>query len=204
MQQALRPYIGNFEWRGDPVEGAYGLLTLRGRMDTVRHERAVAQKSRQLAGRFGVEREKCDLAAALHDISVLIPPDKRLEVATALDIPILREERQVPLLLHQKLSAVIARQWLGVTDGEVLSAVSCHTTLKPGAGPLDLLIFVTDKLCWDGAGDPPYGAAMERELAHSLERAALCYLRYLLADPSLLAPHPWMMRAFRELSASES
>lgn len=201
MQQVLRPYMGNFQWQGDPVEGVYRLLSLHGQDDTIRHEQAVAAKARQIASEHGLKDDKCDLAAALHDISVLIPSAERLEVAEALNIPMLREERHAPLLLHQKLSAVMAREWLGVTDGEVLSAVACHTTLKPGAGSLDLLIFVADKLAWDRPGEPPYKACMEQALSCSLKKAALCYMRYLLADPDLLAPHPWMMRAFRELSA---
>lgn len=200
MRQALQPYIGSFHWQGDPVEGVYELLSHHGRIDIVAHEQAVARTARRIAAAFGIGDEKIELAAALHDVSALIPDSERLMVAAALDIPMLQEERQVPLLLHQKLSAVIAREWLNVTDGEVLSAVACHTTLKAGASPLDLLLFIADKLAWDRPGEPPYRQAMERALTRSMEEAALCYLRHLLSDPGLLAPHPWMIRAFRELS----
>ena len=200
MRQALRPYIGSFQWHGDPVEGVYELLSHHDRFDIIGHEKAVARTARRIAAVYGIGDEKIELAAALHDVSALIPDSERLAGAAALDIPMLQEERQVPLLLHQKLSAVIAREWLNVTDGEVLSAVACHTTLKAGASPLDLLLFIADKLSWDRPGEPPYRQAMERALMRSMEEAALCYLRHLLSDPGLLAPHPWMIRAFRELS----
>ena len=55
----------------------------------------------------------------------------------------------------------MAQTWFGCFDPAVLSAIGCHTTLKANPGPLDLLVFLADKLAWDQPGGPPYAAAVQ-------------------------------------------
>jgi HD superfamily phosphohydrolase YqeK len=107
------------------------------------------------------------------------------------------------MILHQKLSAVLARQIFGVEDEAVLKAVECHTTLRAGATPLDKVVFIADKVAWDQSGVPPYQAALLEAMTHSLDAAALCYLSYLWERRStLLVVHPWMAEAYADLRAS--
>ncbi|EJW16375.1 hydrolase (HAD superfamily) [Paenibacillus alvei DSM 29] len=69
------------------------------------------------------------------------------------------------MIIHQKLSKVMARDIFGITDNEVLDAVGCHTTLRANATQLDLVLFVADKIAWDQQGTPPY----LKELHHNLK-----------------------------------
>jgi HD superfamily phosphohydrolase YqeK len=111
------------------------------------------------------------------------------------------EEEIAPMILHQKLSGVLAHQIFGIEDEAIRQAVTCHTTLRAGATPLDKVVFVADKVAWDQSGTPPYHKALLEALTHSLDAAALCYLRYLWERrETLLVVHPWMTEAYADLS----
>ena len=76
--------------------------------------------------------------------------------------------------------------------------MACHTTLRPSAGKLDLVLFIADKIAWDQPGQPPYLDGMTASLDRSLAQAARVYLEYLrehLSGPL----HPWARAALIEL-----
>ena len=176
-------------------------LTQHGCPKTAEHSARVAVEARRLAQRFVEDPDEAERAGWLHDISAVIPVSRRLEAAHQMDIAILPEEAAFPLILHQKLSAVIARQDFKVTAPGVLGAIGCHTTLKVGASRLDLVVFVADKLEWDNpAAEMPYRAALLAGLERSLEEGALAYLDSLWQQrASLPCIHPWMAAAYQDL-----
>jgi predicted HD superfamily hydrolase involved in NAD metabolism len=173
-------------------------LQAHNRARTLAHARQVADEAVRVAQRFGADEVKAGQAGLLHDISVVIPGPHRLEAARQWGLAVLPEEETYPMLLHQQLSAVMAREIFGVQDEEVLSAVGCHTTLRPAAGRLDLVLFVADKIAWDQTGRPPYLDSLNAALVQSLAQAARVYLEYLrehLSGPF----HPWARAALIEL-----
>jgi predicted HD superfamily hydrolase involved in NAD metabolism len=177
------------------------LLAHHGHATTAAHSLRVAAEAKRLALRQNEDPAKAEIAGWLHDISAIVPRNRQLGLAEGLEIDILPEERTYPLLLHQKLSAVIAREVFAVTDPAILSAIECHTTLKANSSALDRIIFVADKLKWDQPGDPPYLGALQTALEHSLDAAALCYLDTLWQRRATLpALHPWVVAAYQELS----
>lgn len=111
---------------------------------------------------------------------------------------VLPEEEVFPMLLHQGLSAIMARRWFGMEDALVLSAIGTHTTLRAGASRLDKIVFVADKIAWDQPGPPPYLTGIKVALERSLDEAALFYLEYL--NNHLSGPlHPWARAALEQL-----
>ena len=70
--------------------------------------------------------------------------EEKLKKALKFGIPVSDSERQDPELLHGKLGAYYAKKKCGVTDEEILSAISYHTTGKPGMTLLEKIIFVSD------------------------------------------------------------
>ena len=176
-------------------------LTVRGFPKTAGHCAAVAAEARRLASRFGEDPARAEAAGLLHDISAPIPEAERIATAEAWGLEVLAEELAYPMIIHQKLSAVIAREAFGVTDAGVLSAIGCHTTLKAGASRLDKIVFVADKIAWDQPGDPPYLADILVALERSLDAAAFCYLDSLVQRRATLrVAHPWMLAAWGELA----
>jgi predicted HD superfamily hydrolase involved in NAD metabolism len=177
------------------------VLTSHGRTETAAHCMAVADEARRLAMRFGENERQAEIAGWLHDISAVIPTAQRIEYAEQWGIDVLPEEAAAPMLLHQKQSVVLAAAAFGITDGAVLSAIGCHTTLKGSPSGLDKVLFLADKIAWDGAGAPPYQVAILAAVEMSLDEACWCYLDYLWSQrATLFAVHPWFVTAYRELS----
>jgi len=200
METILDQLSAGVVFTGDMAQDVVALLQHHGCPQTAIHSAAVAAEAQRIAAAVGAEPARAAQAGWLHDISAVIPAEERMAVAEALAIPVLPEERALPMILHQKLSVVVARDLFGVTDAAVLSAIGCHTTLKAGASALDKVLFVADKLAWDQLGEPPYRAAMEAALARSLDAAVCVYLRYLWERRATLAVvHPWLAAAYAYL-----
>ena len=201
MHPLLIALINNFAFSGSLPVDVPDFLILHNRPQTAVHTRSVVELTRLLAARFGLAAAAGETAAWLHDISAVYPNERRLEVSKQLGLEVLPQEELVPLLLHQKISAVIARDVFGILDPAVLDAIECHTTLKPGSTTTEMLVFVADKMAWDQKGTPPYRQEMEAALSESLEAAAWVYQRYLWHSGKAKVIHPWMQDSYLELKA---
>ncbi len=168
---------------------------------TIGHSARVAAAARSLAEHHAVDPAAAESAGWLHDISTVIPNSERIAYAEAWGIAVLPEERQVPMIIHQKLSAHMAQHLFKITDPAILSAIGCHTTLRAGASLLDKIVFIADKIKWDGAGDPPYIAGLEAALHRSVDAATAWFLAYLWERrATLLVIHPWLAEAYAEVA----
>lgn len=192
----LNKHITEFKPTGKIAEDVPRFLALFGCQKTAQHCAAVAAKAKELAEKFGSNPQKAEQAGYLHDISAVIPNEKKIDFARSWMVEILPEELQYPMIIHQKLSVVIARDVFKITDTEVLSAIGCHTTLKAGAIILDKVVFIADKIAWDQDGQPPYSTT----LGESLDAAVLAYMNFLWERrdefPTI---HPWLIEAREEL-----
>ncbi len=172
--------------------------------NTAAHVATVAQEARRIATLVGADAAGAERAGWFHDVSAVIPTRERIAAARRLGIAVLPEEVAFPMIVHQKLSAALARAFFGERDDAVLSAVGCHTTLKAGATPLDTVVFVADKIAWDQPGTPPYLDDLLAALSRSLDAAALVYLQYLWEQRATLGViHPWFRDAYMERSRAE-
>ncbi|MFK4375447.1 putative HD superfamily hydrolase involved in NAD metabolism [Bacillus sp. RC218] len=164
---------------------------------TYKHSIRVANEARKIAEIFYEDEEKAAIAGYLHDISEIFPNEERIAVAEKFGIEILQEERKFPMIIHQKLSRVIAKEIFKIEDEEVLNAICCHTTLRKHATKMDLVLFVADKLEWDQIGTPPYLINVKKALGNSLEHAAFVYISYLWErKDTLKVIHPWLEEAY--------
>ncbi|MCE7989941.1 MAG: HD domain-containing protein [Caldilinea sp. CFX5] len=196
----INSLITNFVPTGNLRRDVAAFLALHSCADTAGHVAQVAAEAKRLAQRFGASVDAAEVAGLLHDISAPIPNQERLAAAHAFGLDVLPEEATFPMIIHQKLSVVLARDIFGVTAPEPLSAIGCHTTLKADASLLDKVVFVADKVKWDGVGEPPYLAALQQALARSLDHAAFCYLDYLWQRRATLrVVHPWLVAAHQQL-----
>ncbi|ASL65211.1 hypothetical protein SAMN04488573_1011735 [Bacillus sp. 5mfcol3.1] len=104
------------------------------------------------------------------------------------------------MIIHQKLSRVIAKEIFKVENEEILNAICCHTTLRKYATKMDLVLFVADKIEWDQNGTPPYLIEIKKGLEKSLEKAAFVYISYLWErKDTLKVIHPWLEEAYWDL-----
>lgn len=197
----LQVWANGFRFTDDVVRDAPAFLISHHAHATAAHVEAVAMQAREVALKFGINADHAEIAGWLHDISTIIPNEKRIEVAEARGVEVLPEEIQLPMIIHQKLSVVMAWELFHVDDEGILSAIGCHTTLKTGASDLDKVVFVADKLAWDQPGVAPFHADMWAAFERPLDELTLVYLQYLWDQRETLAVvHPWMRDAYLELS----
>lgn len=186
---------------GDLDHDAPAFLVHHGVAETAEHCRSVAEMAETIALRVGVDAAQAKTGGWLHDISTIIPNAERIEVAERWSVDVLPEEAAFPMIIHQKLSVVVAREVFGIIDEAVLNAIGCHTTLKKDATPLDKVVFVADKFAWDQPGKAPFYDAIEAGLEQSLDASCAAYLRYLWGRrESLRVVHPWMIEAYQQLA----
>ena len=143
-------------------------------------------------------RSQAFIAGLLHDIGGIYPNDQRVEKAEIFNIELLTEEREFPLIIHQKLSKYLASQHFKITDEQVLSAIECHTTLRKNFTELDLIVFLADKISWDGVDNAPFRQGLLTALSVNLQSAALYYINFIIAD-GLKVAHPWLLEAKKDL-----
>ncbi len=205
MKEVFKRLLDEFVFTGDLHKDTYNLLFLHNRQIVAEHSKAVAKECKTLARKFGLNEEMAEIAGLLHDISAIFPFGKRLEVSNALGIQVLKEEETFPLILHQKISQVMAKDIWNISDEQTLSAIGCHTTLKKEYSKLDLILFVADKVKWYQKGTPPYLEVVVSGLNISLEHGAYAYIKYLMDNKSnLRVVHPWLVDAYNSLSVNLS
>ena len=141
------------------LEEAKALARKRLGSKRYQHTLNVEEMAVRLAGRYGADPHKAALAALLHDTAKEMPTARQLELLRPGDVAITGEElRQYPDLAgdtenrptpvwHGVCAAILAQTQWGVTDPEILSAVACHTTGKPGMSLLDKILYLADMTC---------------------------------------------------------
>lgn len=178
---------------GSPDVGRF--LLAHGRRAIWAHSQAVAAEAVALAERLGLDQATCRTAALCHDLGGIWTAARQLDTARRRGWTLDPAEERYPFLLHQRFSAVFCREKLGIENAAILSAVGHHTTLRAEANPVDMVIYLADKLAWDQPGAPPYAAAVRTALEGSLAAACLTHIAYSLDHGMILLPHRWLLEA---------
>ena len=110
------------------------------------HSLLVAWTARKLAEKHGVDPALAEQAGLLHDCAKCMPLPAMQRIAKESKLPLDEETLENNNLLHGYVGAVLAEREYGVTDAGVLSAIRCHTTGKVGMRPLDMILYLADKI----------------------------------------------------------
>jgi len=108
------------------------------------HTIGVMYTAASMAMAHGYDIHKAQVAGLLHDCAKCIPNDKKLKLCKKNCIQMSEVEQENPVLLHGKLGAYVADKKYDVSDPEILSAITYHTTGKPNMSMLDKIIFIAD------------------------------------------------------------
>lgn len=141
-----------------------------------RHTLGVMYTAASLAMTYGYPLEPAMYAGMLHDSAKYLSGAELLTLCTENGIPVTDAERKAPHLLHAKAGAFFAEARYGVTDREVLHAITVHTTGEPNMSLLDRILFVADYI--EPARDKAKNLPEIRAAAfHDLDRACALILR---------------------------
>lgn len=200
MNDIFKEIIRDVTLTGDIREDSHNLLMKHNKIIIDNHSLRVAEKAKLLAKQFGINENLAEVAGLLHDISGVYPNEEKLELCKKLNIEILLEEEKFPIILHQKISRVMAMEIFNISNKEILEAINCHTTLRSNASPLDMVLFIADKIEWDQKGAPPYINEVEKALNTSLELSAFKFIKYQMDNKeNLKVIHPWLLEAYLDL-----
>lgn len=180
---------------GSLMEDAKALYLKNQKDNTLAHVTKVAETAEKLAKQFGADPEICRTAAMLHDLAAVLPRESMKQAAFNWGMELDPAEEKFPLILHQRFGAILTREWLGVTDPDILSAIRHHTTLRRDASDIDMIVFLADKISWDQQETPPFLPAVEAGLQKSLKAGCLAYLDYITRHNMILLAHKWLSEA---------
>lgn len=108
------------------------------------HTIGVAYTAICLAMRYGADQKSAQMAGLLHDCAKCLSNSRKIKECEKYGLEITAVERKNPSLLHAKLGAVYAREFYGVKEEAILSAIRWHTTGKPAMTLLEQILFVAD------------------------------------------------------------
>ena len=182
-------------------ESCINLFGKHGKKMVLEHTLNVVKKTKEIAQMYNLQRNALVDAAFLHDISVVVSRSKYCDICRNYKYNVLPVERELPILLHQRVSRIMAEQVFEIQNMKSLSAIYYHTTLKTNPSDIDMALFIADKLEWDQQGNPPYKKVVEKALKDSLQKACFTYITYVLDNNMLIIPHPDLISAKNYLKA---
>ena len=183
----------------DIKERVETLFILNNEYKRYEHICSVVKQIDSIAVQYDLDREKCRIAAMLHDISTLMSWEDMLPFAKSNNWELCEAEESHPFLLHQRISEVIAREDFGITDCDVLDAIAFHTSLCANASPYQMALFIADKLEWSRGDIPPYYEKMSKALDVSLEASCYEYVKYMENEGKMSGVHVEWAKAVRWL-----
>ena len=112
--------------------------------DRYEHTLGVMYTAGALAMRYQENIRSALIAGLLHDCAKCIPNKKKLKMCSQHHISVSEFEQEHPFLLHAKLGAYVAKAKYDVTDENILSAITWHTTGKPEMTLLEKIVYIAD------------------------------------------------------------
>ena len=109
-----------------------------------RHIYAVKDTALKLASLYGVDLEKAEIAALFHDMFREISLHEMNEYVKQFNLG--SKYLNNRNLAHGKVAAVIMTKDYGITDEDILNAVSYHTTGRLNMSQLEKIIYLADAI----------------------------------------------------------
>ncbi len=108
------------------------------------HTVGVAYTAASMAMKWGVDVSDALIAGLLHDCAKGMSDKERLSYCKNEKLPVTEVEKANPGLLHAKVGAHLAKVKYGVTNDEILSSITYHTTGRCGMTLFEQIIFIAD------------------------------------------------------------
>lgn len=110
------------------------------------HVMGTAECAVKMAQAYGVDADKAETAALLHDCAKELSDKKIIKKARKYGFEIDDMYMDIPQLLHGAAGALVAKDKFGVDDPDILEAICYHTVPKPHMCDLSKIIYVADKI----------------------------------------------------------
>lgn len=108
------------------------------------HVISTEEVSVDLALIHGYDVQKASIAGVLHDCAKYLSNAELIEECKKYNLPITEAEEKSSQLLHAKVGAAYAEHIYNITDKEILTAITYHTTGRPNMTLLEKITFTAD------------------------------------------------------------
>jgi predicted HD superfamily hydrolase involved in NAD metabolism len=154
------------------------------------HSLRVARFAERLARLHGEDPGRARQAGLYHDLARLFSGERLVAECLARAMPIDDFERTHPVVLHARLGAELAREFYGVTDEAVLSAIRKHTVAGAHMSRLDTIVYLADGLepGRTFAGRSGFADLAERDLGAAMRAVLASTMTYLAGRGLEAAP----------------
>ena len=112
--------------------------------DRYNHTLGVMYTAASLAMCYGADIRKAMTAGLLHDCGKYLSAEEQIRLCRKKNISLTESELEMPALVHAKLGAYLARHEYGITDPDILDAITYHTTGRPDMTLLEKIVYIAD------------------------------------------------------------
>ena len=109
------------------------------------HSLGVAEKAKELAIKFGLNKEKAELAGLVHDCAKCLSKEELIEIMDKY-CSVESCEKINPKTFHAPAGTYIAKKEFNIEDKEILSAIRWHTIGHNNMTNFEKVIFIADKI----------------------------------------------------------
>lgn len=132
------------------------------------HTLGVMETAIELAGLYGEDVKKAEIAAIFHDYAKFRPKDEMKNIIKEQKMPNILLEHNSELW-HAPVGAYLVEKEVGIHDQGILSAIKYHTSGRPNMTLLEKIIYVADYI---EPGRQFPGVEEVRDIAkHNLDQA---------------------------------
>ena len=146
----------------------------------LKHSEGVMKEAELLARIHGADPEKAKIAGFLHDMTKEFSREEHFRLFEKYDVFLDDNLKTNKNLWHAVSASCDVTETLGITDGEIVSAIRYHTTGKAAMTPLETILYVADltepNRDYD---DVDFYRALARE---DVDKAAYLAMRWCMAD----------------------
>ena len=142
------------------------------------HTLNVRKLALKLAKQYGADEKKVEIAALLHDICKERPKSELLQMLRDNAIMTQNAAEKPQSVWHAAAGMVYAATELGIEDPEILDAIACHTSARPGMTPVDKVLYMAD-MCSEDRSYPEV-EELRKLLKKDLDKALIRALQYSL------------------------
>lgn len=109
------------------------------------HSLGVAEKAKDLAIKFGLDKEKAELAGLIHDCAKCLSKEELIEIMDKY-CSVESCEKINPKTFHAPAGAYVAKKEFNIEDKDILSAIRWHTIGHNNMTDFEKIIFIADKI----------------------------------------------------------
>jgi predicted HD superfamily hydrolase involved in NAD metabolism len=154
------------------------------------HTLAVEKEAISLAERYNVDVGKASLAGLLHDCAKGFSDEELVRLAISYNIPLSIWDLSSPQILHAPVGSIFAREYFGIKDKDILSAIWKHTTGDREMSTLDKIIFIADYIEYhrDFPGVSYLREMVKKDLDSAILFAINLTIGYIMRNNQMIHP----------------